>query len=274
MRIGFHLILTAISFALFACSEDETINESAGTPPMVVSVDSIRIGNSAITELNLDEHISSGTEAAFSLNLKSLVLKGTSDNPSLTAILYTPGSGEEIVKSQLSKISSHGDTLTFKGTLNISLDRTAVGTYTISVVAQDNAGQAGGAARTKIRLYKNNLPPELVSVTLSSDTIDVTVPPYADTLIVSAVPNDPDGRSDIAAVEVLVGNTLFPMYDDGNFKDHGDRFVGDGIYSRGFSINSNNTTGSRTLRFRAIDNSDEVSNVIERTFYIKSPKLP
>ncbi|NTV47208.1 MAG: hypothetical protein HGB11_11955 [Chlorobiales bacterium] len=272
MRPIFLLILTATFLGLFACSEDKSINESAGTPPSVLSLDSIRLGDSAIAELNLDQHISSGTLSNFSLNLQSVIVKGTSGNPSLTAILYAPGSGEEVAISQLLKVSAQGDTLTFKGSLSVSLDRTDVGNYTVAAVAQDDAGQAGASVRTKIRFYKNNLSPELVAVTFSIDTIDVTVPPYADTLIVSAVPNDPDGRSDIAAVEVLVGASPFPMYDDGNFKDHGDRFIGDGIYSRGFSINSANTTGQRTLRFRVIDKSGEVSNEIVKTFYIKSPK--
>ncbi|NTV45354.1 MAG: hypothetical protein HGB11_02235 [Chlorobiales bacterium] len=271
MRPFLPLMFIALLLGLFACGEDKTINDPAGTPPSVVWLDSVRLGDSAITELNLDDFLTNANLSNFNLGLHSSVVRGENGNPSVTAILYAPGTTDEVATSELTSTPSQGDTIRFEGNVSVSLDRTAVGTYTVVVVAEDEAGQAGVGIRTKIRFYKNNLPPQLVRVNLSSDTINVTLPPYLDTLIVTAEATDPDGRSDISAVQVLVGTTPFPMYDDGNFTGHGDRFVGDGIYSRGFSISSANTTGPRTLRFRVIDNSGEISNVIEKTFYIKSP---
>jgi hypothetical protein len=270
MRLRLYLNLIAILLGLVACSEDKKIVQPEGTPPEVLSIDSIRLGTAGVTAINLDDFVTTGGKAQVALNLRCRVLKRDSDPKTVSAFLYAPGSGEAVAVAVLSVQSQKLDTLTFTGKFDLTLDRSAVGNYTISAVAQDQYGQAGTTIRTKIRFYKNNLPPQLLWVKFSKDTLNVTVPPFADTLIVTAKPDDPDGPGDIASVEAVFNNFVFPMYDDGNRAQHGDAFLGDGIYSRGFSVNAGNTAGPRTFRFRAIDKSGDTSNVIEKTFYIKN----
>ncbi|ACF13600.1 hypothetical protein Ctha_1136 [Chloroherpeton thalassium ATCC 35110] len=263
------LILLGL-FWLVACGDDKTLNSEEGESPLLLTLDSLRLGDSAISELNLDEFLVSETDAQLSLSVQCTALQVENPIAQVMAYFYEPSSLAEIASCKLSQIATQNDTSSYAGDLSFSLKRTEVGDYTLVAVAQDASGQSANTFRRKIKFKKNNTPPVLSSVAFSKDMLNVSVAPYADTLIVMASVSDDDGQDDIATVEAVYSGNAFPMYDDGDEELHGDKFLADGIYSRGFSANSSNSTGLRTFTFHVIDKSGDTSNTIEKSFYIKS----
>jgi len=253
-----------------ACSDDKSLNTAEGEPPLLLTLDSLRLGDSAIVLLSLDDFLQSDSTASFSLSVRCTALQVENPIAQVAASLYAPRSLEEVSSAKLSQISAQNDTASYAGKLPVSLQRSAVGEYTLVAVAQDASGRSSNTFRRKIKFKKNNTPPVLSSVTFSKDVLEVSVAPYKDTLIVMARVSDDDGQDDVAAVEAVYSGYVFPMYDDGEEELHGDKFLADGIYSRGFSANSSNSTGFRTFTFRVIDKSGDTSNTIEKSFYIKS----
>jgi hypothetical protein len=73
---------------------------------------------------------------------------------------------------------------------------------------------------------------------------------------------DSDGLSDIATVYfrnlTSVNPITFPMYDDGNFQDHGDLIAGDGIYSLKVQVDATTTTGPKDFHFFAVDKAGAI----------------
>ncbi len=99
-------------------------------------------------------------------------------------------------------------------------------------------------------------------------------------MIISVAVSDSNGLSDISSVYFVTyrpnGTTSgdkFTLYDDGPnpdiTKDHGDAVAGDGRYSTGISVTSNNAKGEYTFEFRARDKGSKLSNIIHHKILIK-----
>jgi len=263
------LLLLSLSF-LNACSESDELISNSSLSPVFLSIDSLRLSDSAITSLNVDDFLISDTLAEFTLDIQCQLLDTSIPIEGIAVSLVRNGSGEEISSGALTQIQALNDTLTINGALTVQMPRTLIGLYTLYAAAYSPSETYLGSLQRQIQIIKNNTPPTLDSVFLSSDTVDVTKEPYADILIIMARASDEDGMSDIHKVEAVYSGFPFEMYDDGKEALHGDKFTGDGIFSRGFSINSTNSSGLRTFQFRVIDNSGDTSQIQEHSFYIKS----
>ncbi len=254
------------------CSENDEIISSKSQPLQILSLDSLRISDSAITAINLDSFLDPDSIARFSLNSSCRVIANGKTVNGVTLTLLSPADNIIIASSNIDSISILLDTATISGPFALELPRTTTGLFTLQASVYGPSGYYPGSIQRQIRLSKNNTPPTLDSVFFSADTIDVTLEPYRDTLIVKAKVTDQDGAADIRVVEAVFSGFPFEMFDDGDLPAHGDAFTGDQVYSRGFTIDSTNSSGSRTFRFRAVDGSGDTSQVLEKSFFIKSLK--
>ena len=87
---------------------------------------------------------------------------------------------------------------------------------------------------------------------------------------------DPNGKQDLARVYFVVtrpdgtsNNAALLMYDDGNFRDHGDDVANDDIYSIIVSVFSTNQKGDYTFTFNAEDRGKKKSLPIIKKIVIK-----
>ncbi len=269
MKNTFLVFLCLFSFS-FACSNNDKLISPDHATPIMLSLDSLKLSDSAIAALNVDDFLISDTVAEFQLTVRCMLLDNGASIQTVQVSLAKSGTETAISTAFLDLLQSQQDTLIYEGSLPVLLPRTDIGLYTIYAFAESAEETFSQSIQRQIQLFKNNAVPHIDTVMFSADTIRVDSPPYSDILFVMASVSDPDGLSDIAQVEAIFEPFTFEMFDDGNVVEHGDKFYGDGVYTRGFSVDSSNTSGLRTFLFRAIDSSGDTSQVKTGSFYIQS----
>ncbi|MEL6820967.1 MAG: hypothetical protein AAFP70_04330 [Calditrichota bacterium] len=148
---------------------------------------------------------------------------------------------------------------TYIGTIDSSFAAERQGDFQLTYQAEDLVGAFSNVISGPI--YLENLAPFLTNVQLA-DTIQLPATGQ-DTLVVRVQANDPQGLSDLEAVEVTVQRvggtaTVIEMFDNGDFTGTRDEVAGDGIYSRGLVLSQSSTAGKFFFTF---EGSDKVTNV-------------
>ncbi|MDX1531187.1 MAG: hypothetical protein R3362_06640 [Rhodothermales bacterium] len=203
-----------------------------------------------------DTLATSGDTASVTLALSAEV---TDPDDAVAAVRY-------VVESRFDDVVAEGDLEAagedgWAGTVELALTRGQRGFYTVLVYAVDAQGLLSNQARGLFELVAPGLgPPEIVEI----DAPETFRPPG--TLRLVAVVEDPDGRSDVARVEVdtPAGGTL-PLSDDGS--SFGDEEAGDGRWTAAFDV-PEAAPGPQTFVFRAFDRDGAASEDVPFTITI------
>ncbi len=120
-----------------------------------------------------------------------------------------------------------------------------------------------------------NYPPEIINVSIPDTVMK------EEKFTFSAEVKDSNGLQDIREVyyelfnpngEQVVnskGISRFPLFDDGDTNANGDQAAGDGVYTVFLTIPANQPTGLWEFKFTAVDKSDEKSNKVSHSVYVK-----
>ncbi|MFN3597514.1 MAG: hypothetical protein ACK41D_09625 [Rubricoccaceae bacterium] len=151
----------------------------------------------------------------------------------------------------------------------LRLPRGAIGDYAITVTTEDAAGRVGDRAAATLRFGATSLGPPVVS--------QVTVPPRTarpatgqTTLRIIATVDDPDGRANIARVDLRApgaGNVLAQLSDDG--RTAGDQTARDGRYTVALSVTPTTAAGPYAFEVVARDRAGLASAPAAVTFVIE-----
>ncbi len=164
-----------------------------------------------------------------------------------------------------------GDTTAFHQALTFTIRRADAGNIRIAVRVVSDRGETSNAEELALQVTRRNSRPRVLDVSLP-DTVHK--PTDASVILVTfqEAVADSDGYNDIKAAWFEITSPFhsapIPLYDDGNLQIHGDRAAFDGIFSRVLSVDSTNSTGTRTLVFLASDQSGAVSDSVFHTFVI------
>lgn len=123
---------------------------------------------------------------------------------------------------------------------------------------------------------KDRFPPVLSNVNMPDSVARL------ETFIFNVTASDSNGLDDIDLVYFQLyrpdstivddgtgtGNTLFPMYDDGDLDVRGDTTAGDGIYSFKNFFSPTALTGTWRFEFQAVDRSNLLSNKIVKNLEV------
>lgn len=156
----------------------------------------------------------------------------------------------------------------FRDSVLVQVEKGAVGPYSVRAFLLDAQGRLGDGAQGVFRLRQGaGEPPRLTSVTASADTIDGDDPP--ETLTFWAEASDPDGRSNLEAVEVRPPSPgeWLPVHDDG--VTHGDERAGDGRYTVRFDLPDRQDPGEQIFEFRAVDRVGLESAIVRKTVVVE-----
>ncbi len=151
----------------------------------------------------------------------------------------------------------------YTGRSDVTIPAGELGAYTVLVFAEDREGMLSNTVRGTLLVSGDGSPPVIHAVS-APDTLHRPAEGEDPVLLeIAAVVSDPDGLSNIAAVEFW--NTERPgdriaMLDDGV---GGDAAAADGRYTRIVQIESSNNPGIVTFAFQARDRAGLLSNVAE-----------
>ena len=149
-----------------------------------------------------------------------------------------------------------------------SVARGAVGDYSVRVSTEGADGRAGDQASALVRFSSQNLGAPSVTVnrpaavSRPSGSTVVRVP------IVATV-TDPDGRANVAVVEVRIpegGGALGRLFDDG---ENQDADADDGRYSAAVEVGSDFEPGTYALEVVAVDRAGAESAPAPYTFTVR-----
>ena len=120
---------------------------------------------------------------------------------------------------------------------------------------------------------RTNFPPQLSDL-VAPDTVVVGNPKSV--ILLSVMPSDPNGKSDVKSVYFVVykpdGTTTgakSSLLDDGNYDKDGDAVAGDGIYSILIEVTPANAKGTYRFDFQAADQEGAVSEILSHNIVIK-----
>ncbi len=164
-------------------------------------------------------------------------------------------------------------TATDRGEFTITIDSTYAaerqGEYTLEFQAHD---RAGGISNTLTKsIFLENKSPQ-VSNSALPDTVQRPVA-GEDIIEVRVSANDPQGLGDIQTVTMVIlrqGGTpaTVELFDDGDFAGHRDETAGDGVFSRGLTVDQSSTPGTFSFTFQAADRVGNLSSTIVDTLVI------
>ncbi len=164
---------------------------------------------------------------------------------------------------------TYGNGGRYAGRFDVTIPAGALGVYTVLVFAEDQEGLLSSEVRGMLLVSGDGAPPIIHAVSVP-DTVRRPASGEAPVLLeISAEASDPDGLSNIVAVEFW--NTTRPaerfgMLDDGL---EADAAAADGRYTRTVQITSSNSPGPVTLAFQARDRSGLLSNIVEATTVVE-----
>ena len=169
----------------------------------------------------------------------------------------------------------------YEQTVNLVLSALELQTYTVLVYAVDASARVSGAVRGSLHYFRSFEPgsPPVIDSLAVPDTLQRPSPgdPAVSLLLVAGV-SDPDGLSDVALVEFwnnAAPASRFLMCDDGGAtpcgesQESGDAMAGDALFTRRVFITSDNSAGTTTLVFQAIDRAGLKSAIHMRDVVIQ-----
>ncbi|RMF55696.1 MAG: hypothetical protein D6746_13365 [Bacteroidetes bacterium] len=215
-----------------------------------------------------------GDVARVPLSLRVTVRDDDGDLEEVRYLIRPPLSDAEVLDTGVMAPVGNG---VYAAETQLTLARSAVGTYTVLVVAADAAGHLSNQVRGELTFEATGRPPVIEAVEMP-ERVTRPGPGEEPVLIpIVATVTDPDGLENIARVEmeVVPGGSVFFLCDDGGEgacnagASSGDAEAGDGRFTITIQLTSDNAPGETTFRFRAIDRSGLESEPVERTITVE-----
>lgn len=249
------------------CEETELGHtDSHGKAPhlrlLAVSTDSVNVDSLV--------HVNGEYTVPITVEVEVEDTDGLGDVASVICTVFRPGATSPFISVNLIPTATPGS---YSGQPVISLTRTQIGKYTISVSASDKMGLTSVALSRSVTFVKNNSAP-----TLSGPTLRGTTPAGSDSTFftLSVVAADSDGIEDIASVLVRALNSRdssqHTLFDDG-LPVHGDVFPGDGIFSGMLWVTPTIALPNVEFEFVAIDVRGGVSIPLLRAVQNEPPVI-
>lgn len=179
------------------------------------------------------------------------------------ADLELQGFVESAISVTLNDSAAAGDALAGDNIFSRSIPLTRIDSLSGKVYVQYAVQEAGSLVQTFLDTLElaANLPP-LITDIIMPDTL-VRPESGSKELLLAVHADDPNGQEDVIAAYFQVKNNItgawgetYDCYDNGT---NGDTHAGDGIFSRGLQISSENTAATNYFRFRVKDNAANFS---------------
>jgi hypothetical protein len=177
--------------------------------------------------------------------------------------LQLQGFVETQLQVTLNDSALSGDALGGDRIFSRSIPLTRIDSIPGQVIVQYTVQEAGSLVQTFYDTLEleANLPPLITGINMP----DTLIRPESGSkeLLITVTVDDPNGKEDVTAVYFQVKNNTsglwgqdFDCYDNGT---NGDEKAGDGIFSRGLQISSENAAATNYFRFRAKDRAANFS---------------
>lgn len=264
-----------ISVIFFSCEKEKggNIDPNFNAPYLITA-------NVNPAQLNLDLPIVGNVDSLgngdyrIAIYVDGKALKQSADTPTRCYLqILRPDATTPFSKLYLSLSNLGKDTVAFGDTITFIINRSEIGLYRFSFTIQTVSGTVSNTIQKTLQIVRRNSPPFLDTPTMrqftpdGSDSIRFTFTIFA---------SDVDGLSDIKDVSVRALNTTDSsaktMLDNGS-SGNGDKFPGDGIFSKIIWIKPTISLPSVRFEFKAIDYEGVQSNIVERTFENHSPVI-
>lgn len=156
----------------------------------------------------------------------------------------------------------------YRSEFELTLEKGAIGNYSLLLFAVDEAGRISNRARGTISFVSTSgSPPVVVDVQADPDTVLAGA-----TFRLIAEVTDPDGPSNVLRVDATGPNeNPFPMLDDGSEGGSlsGDDVADDGLYTVTFQVPAGTPAGTVAFRVQAFDRGGLASEVVEKEVTIE-----
>lgn len=209
------------------------------------------------------------TEVTVSVNLFDADL----DLSKVFVVIQSPVIGAATAGEATLNLSNNG-ARSIKVPLEIS--EGASGVYQVVVFATDRGERISNRIFGSVTLTAGSEPPVITQIDIPSSVTrpGAGQPPLNVAMVVHV--DDPDGRDNVARVEVLVnGAVTLNLCDDGSqgtcnagFGVSGDVQASDGKYTLTIQLDSNNAAGQNVFEFVAIDRSGLRSTPVTKTIQV------
>ncbi len=263
MRYSTPLIFLAVIFWLAACSEDQ-----AGAVDVRADVPVLRSTSVAPRTVNTDTiNVNGERNPADLLTIPITVIASVQGTPAVVmAAVRMSENGDLLTSGALRDDGVAPDAAAgdgqFFGIIDVQFLRTFVGSLNVSVWTENALGNRSVQAITPLLIERLNRPP-VISGLNAPDTVRTG---SVNQFFISLRATDPDGASDIKSVVRITPSQKILFLNDAGL--NGDGVAGDGIYSETVSVNPPPTPGDYLFHFRAVDRSNDSSNVLSKAIVI------
>jgi hypothetical protein len=152
-----------------------------------------------------------------------------------------------------------GNDSVYSGYIEFQIQRVFVGTFTIKLWCETTADYISNTILLPLQIIRLSLPP-VISDLEAPDTVNLTI--IKDEFLIKIKVIDPDGQDDIKAVMRFTPSGLitrfYPLNHDMN----------DSIYTERVGVIPRPDLGAYLFLFRAVDRSNDSSNVLTKTIVI------
>ncbi len=246
-------VLAAGLLALSACDQAPGLLDDAGVPP-------------ELSEFSFSPHEfiapPGDADAVVPLSLEVTVRDADNDVEAVSFVVF----GDTTLAEGMLASGSGGQ---YAGRSDVVVPAGEVGVYTVLVFAEDREGMLSNQVHGMMHVSAEGAPP-VISMVVAPDTVRRPMQGEPAALLeLIAVVSDPDGLSNIAAVEfwnVTRPATTISMVDNGT---DGDAAAADGRYTRIVQIASSNQPGVNTFAFRARDRAGLLSDIVEAAVVVE-----
>ncbi|PIQ60949.1 MAG: hypothetical protein COV99_10105 [Bacteroidetes bacterium CG12_big_fil_rev_8_21_14_0_65_60_17] len=159
----------------------------------------------------------------------------------------------------------------------VTLPAGTAGSFPVVVTASDARGSVGNKLVGRLDVTGSSAPPEIVDIDMPDTAQRPTAGQPPVTIPIVATVTDPDGRANIARVEVVVnGSVTLLLCDDGDrgtcnagFGSSGDETAGDGRYTLTIALAAENAAGPNSFTFKAVDRTGLESAPVTRILEVQ-----
>jgi len=271
MRISLFLALAVL---VSACDTTPGVPPSDLHPPGVSDL-SYTPQKVALEDVPLEEIVGDTVRVALAVSVHAQDMDDDLDVVRFTVRSPVPNT-EPVASGELTP----GADGAFSTATTISLEKSLVGLYTVTVLASDKSGMLSNEVRGALQYDAAGSPPVIDDVELP-ERVQRPAPGAAPLrLPVVAVVSDPDGLANIASVQMQSvpagSSTPILLCDDGGFGScnpgfsaSGDAEENDGRFTVTLQLDAASATGTFTFAFTARDRSGLESEPVTRSIIIE-----
>lgn len=268
-RLGPVLAILVMAMMFIGC------DSAPGPDPVEASAPRIENIHVSPDVLALDQLGGEGDTVTAPITVSADVLDDDDDLATFFVVVRSALAGQTPLAQTELPITSSGR---MQATIDLTVSRAESGRFTVSVFASDTRGNLSNVAYHVIDVSATSEPPVITQVVMPDRVTRPAAgePPVSIALIVEA--DDPDGRDNIAFVQVIVnGGTTLRLCDDGGQgvcnagfgASSGDAQAGDGQFTLTIQLDSSNAAGTNTFEFSVVDRSGLRSATEVRTIVVE-----